>query len=73
MTSATLTWFLTLISLTGTVLNVRKNISCFYVWLIGDILWCIFDLKSGTYGRALLDFVQVILAICGIFSWRKNE
>ncbi len=73
MTPATLTWFLTLISLTGTVLNVCKNISCFYVWLIGDILWCIFDLKSKTYGRALLDFVQVILAICGIFSWRKNE
>ena len=35
------TWFLTAISLLGTLLNIRKNILCFYIWLIGDILWII--------------------------------
>ena len=34
-----ITWFLTAISLIGTVLNIRKDILCFYIWLIGDILW----------------------------------
>ena len=67
-----ITWFLTAISLTGTILNIQKNILCFYVWLIGDILWCIFDFTAGTYGRSLLDFVQVILAVCGIVSWQKK-
>lgn len=66
-------WALTAVSLTGTVLNIRKNIWCFYIWLIGDILWCALDFTSGTYGRALLDFVQVILAICGIVSWKKPK
>ena len=66
-------WDLTAVSLTGTVLNIRKNIWCFYIWLIGDILWCTLDFTSGTYGRALLDFVQVILAICGIVSWKKPK
>lgn len=50
-------WALTAVSLTGTVLNIRKNIWCFYIWLIGDILWYTLDFTSGTYGRALLDFV----------------
>ena len=66
------TWFLTAISLLGTVLNVRKKILCFYVWLIGDILWCTFDFMNGTYARSILDFVQIVLAICGIISWRKK-
>nr|DAH98316.1 MAG TPA: Nicotinamide riboside transporter PnuC transport, vitamin transport, Nicotinamide [Caudoviricetes sp.] len=67
-----ITWFLTAISLTGTILNIQKNILCFYVWLIGDILWCALDFCNGTYGRSLLDFVQVILAVCGIVSWQKK-
>ena len=66
-----ITWFLTAISLIGTVLNIRKNILCFYIWLLGDILWCALDFHNGTYGRSLLDFVQVILAVCGIISWKK--
>ena len=66
-----ITWFLTAISLIGTVLNIRKDILCFYIWLIGDILWCALDFHNGTYGRSLLDFVQIILAVCGIISWKK--
>ena len=67
------TWFLTAISLSGTILNVRKNVLCFYIWLIGDILWCTFDFTQRMYGRSLLDFIQIILAICGIISWRKGK
>jgi len=29
-------------------------------------------LLLGTYGRSFLDFVQVILAVCGIVSWKKK-
>ena len=67
------TWFLTAISLIGTVLNIRKNILCFYIWFVGDVLWFTFDFTQGTYGRSILDFVQVILAVCGIFSWKKDN
>ena len=67
------TWILTAISLMGTVFNIRKKIICFYIWLIGDLLWCIFDLMSGTNGRATLDVIQIILSICGILSWKKEQ
>ena len=62
------TWILALISLLGTVFNIRKRVSCFYIWLIGDVCWFILDYTNGVHGRALLDFVQIILAFCGILS-----
>ena len=31
------TWIITFVSLAGTVLNVRKNILCFYLWAIGNV------------------------------------
>ncbi len=67
------TWFLTAISLSGTILNIQKNIWCFYIWLIGDILWCTFDCTQGMYGRSVLDFIQIILAICGMVLWKKDN
>lgn len=66
-----ITWFLTSVSLIGTVFDIRKKIICFYIWLIGDILWFVLDYTAGVYGRAALDFVQVLLAICGILEWKK--
>lgn len=66
-----ITWFLTAVSLIGTVFNIRKKIICFYIWLLGDILWFVLDYTAGVYGRAALDFVQVLLAICGILEWKK--
>ena len=68
-----ITWFLTAISLTGTVFNIRKKIICFYIWLIGDVCWFILDYSSEVYGRAVLDFIQIILAFCGILEWRKGD
>lgn len=58
-------------SYSAIALNVKKNILCFYVWLVGDVLWCIFDLAYKMYGCSALDFVQVILYIWGIISWKK--
>ncbi len=66
------TWILALISLLGTVFNIRKRVICFYIWLIGDVCWFILDYTNGVYGRAMLDFVQILLAFCGIIEWRKE-
>ena len=41
------TWAITILSLTGTALNVRKNIWCFYLWTVGNIAWLGFDLWTG--------------------------
>lgn len=69
---ALMTWAFTIVCLTGTVLNVKKNIACFYLWSAGNIAWLAFDIWQGLYSRASLDAVQLAFAIWGIFEWRKR-
>ena len=72
MTIQIFTWCATAICLAGTVLNVRKNVLCFWLWCVGNIAWMTFDLWSHLYGRAVLDAVQLALAVWGIFAWSKK-
>ena len=67
------TWIVTALCLAGTVLNVKKNAFCFWLWSAGNIAWLIFDLCSGLYSRAVLDTVQLAFAVWGIFAWRRKE
>jgi len=68
-----ITWLFTAVSLAGTVLNVRKNILCFYLWSVGNIAWLTYDIASGLYSRAVLDVVHLAFAIWGIFAWREEK
>ena len=68
-----ISWVTTAICLTGTVLNVKKIKLCFWLWLAGNILWLIIDIRNGLWSRALLDTVQGILALWGIIEWKENE
>lgn len=70
---ATLTWAITILSLTGTVLNVKKNSLCFWLWAVGNTLWLAYDLWLSTYSRAALDLVQLAFAVWGIIEWKKKS
>lgn len=67
------TWAITILSLTGTALNVKKNIWCFYIWAVANIAWMGFDIWSDLYSRAVLDCIQLALAIWGIYTWRNAK
>jgi len=66
------TWLLTILSLTGTILNIKKKKVCFIIWTITNSLWTIVDFNAGLYSQAMLQFVYVGLAIWGIIEWRKK-
>ena len=68
-----ISWTTTAICLLGTILNVKKLNTCFYLWLIGNILWLCIDIYNGLWSRAILDIVQGVLAVWGIIEWRKNK
>ena len=67
------TWAITVLSLTGTALNVRKNIWCFYLWSVANVAWLGFDVRSGLYSRAVLDLVHLAFAIWGAVAWRRKS
>ena len=68
-----ISWITTAICLLGTILNVKKLNTCFYLWMIGNILWLCIDIYNGLWSRAILDIVQGVLAVWGIIEWRKNK
>lgn len=68
-----ISWITTAICLTGTVLNVKKINMCFWLWLIGNILWLCIDIYNRLWSRAILDIVQGVLALWGIIEWNKSK
>ena len=71
--TAAFTWAVTAVCLLGTVLNVKKRTECFYLWTAGNIAWMAYDLRCGLYSRAVLDLVQLALAVWGAIEWGKKR
>ena len=67
------TWLITAVCLIGTLLNVKKNVLCFYLWAVGNIAWLVYDLLTGLYSRAMLDLIQLGFALWGIWEWSRNR
>ena len=64
---------LTLASLAGVILNIKKNRACFWVWLITNFTWAVIDLWMGIYLQAFLFFVYFLLAIWGLLEWKRGK
>lgn len=67
------TFLLTIAALTGVVLNIKKKISCFYVWLVTNVCWAVIDFYKGIPAQGVLFTVYAGLAVYGIYEWRKSN
>lgn len=68
-----LTAVLTILALIGVVLNIKKKILCFYIWLITNISWAVVDAYKGIPMQSLLFIIYTALAVYGIYEWSKDE
>ena len=68
-----LTWITAILSLTGTVLNIRKNPLCFALWAITNAVWTLVDFKYGLYAQGALQAVYCGLALWGMIAWRERK
>lgn len=68
----TWTWGLTLFSIIGVILNIKKKKSCFYIWAGTNFSWMVVDYLYGFYAQAFLFLIYFGLAIWGIIAWRRN-
>lgn len=64
-------WSMVAVSLIGTVLNVRGNAGCWYVWAVGNIGWMTVGMGSGVYSLAALQGVYLVMNYFGVKSWAK--
>ena len=68
-----LSWVMSGIALTGTILNTERNKWGQAFWVISNIYMCVADWKAGLYAQSVLFFVYFLLAIRGIYVWHKKE
>ena len=67
-----LTWSLTVAALVGVILNIKKMRVCFYIWAITNFGWMVVDFYEGIYAQSALFAIYFLLALWGIFEWRKK-
>lgn len=66
-------WMATAVVLIGFVLNsYRKHIAAFTTWIVGDVLWIIYDLFISNYSHLVLSGVIIVLNLYGIYRFRRK-
>ena len=63
-------WITALIALIGVWLNIRKNVTCFYLWAGTNATWAYVDFTHGIYSQAALQATYFALSIVGIWKWK---
>ena len=66
-------WVVSFMSIVGVILNIKKMRVCFWIWLFTNAAWMVVDFIIGMYAQAFLFFVYTILAIYGLYEWRKKK
>ena len=63
------TWILTILATVGVILNVKKKIACFYIWVVTNACWAMVDFYMGIPSQGVLFTIYFFLAIWGILEW----
>ena len=66
-------WFASITSIVGIALSTRKNIICWYFFLVGSMLWLIISINKYDIPQMLLWISFICFNFYGFYSWRKDE
>jgi len=64
-------WLTSIAALIGVWFNIKKHVSCFYIWTCTNAIWVYADIEHEIYSQATLQAVYFMLAIYGICTWSK--
>jgi len=66
-------WLATVCALAGCVLNNRKMIACFWLWIVSNIICAYLHAHVGLWPLFCRDIGFLGLAVEGFFKWRKQK
>ncbi len=66
-------WVLAAISIAAVVLNIKKKVSCFYLFAVANLAWAVIDYYSGLTAQSVLFVVYFLLSIYGLYEWKKKK
>jgi nicotinamide riboside transporter PnuC len=65
-------YLLTVLSIVGTILNIKKRRSGFILWALTNFIWMIVDFRAGLPAQGVLFGVYCVLALWGLWAWRRR-
>lgn len=68
----TLSWVLVVLSLSGNIFVIKKNVLGQWLWAISNTGWIAFNLSIGAYAQAFLFAVYFAMCVWGIVAWSKK-
>ncbi len=66
-------WLLSGLSIGGAILNARKNVYGFYLWIVSNIGWVAWDVMTESWGQIPFFAVCTIISAYGIICWNKKK
>ena len=66
-------WLASILSITGIILNAKKNIACWYVWTASNVLWVYHTITAQEYAALLNWMVFLFANIYGLRQWKTNK
>ena len=65
-------YFAAFVSLPGIILNARKHIWCWPIWLFSNSLWIYYSILEGDMPSIILWIMFSIANIYGLKAWKKD-
>jgi len=62
-----------ILSVIGIILNAKKIIWCWLVWIISNMFWIIYMINRDEISSVILWIVFTIFNIYGWYEWKKNK
>jgi nicotinamide mononucleotide transporter len=62
-----------LLLIVANLLTAKEMTSCWYFWIIGDILFAIFLWHAKVFGMFTLQFVFLGFSIWGLYEWKNQS
>ena len=66
-------WISSILSIFGIVLNAKKIIWCWYVWLISNVTWLIYYMDKRDLPAIVLWITFGAFNVYGLISWNKDK
>jgi len=61
------------LSITGAILNIKKNRWGFVIWTIGSVGWIVSNITYEMYGQIPLWIALIIFNIWGFIRWTNDD
>jgi len=56
----------------GYYLNAKKNLNCFYIWGIGNILFLLYATLISSFPMLCMSIFTLLMNVYGWLQWNKN-